>query len=189
MEARRHRALRGTLSRHARYLGHREKGFARQAAIDGLRRRLNRRPGNASGKGGRAEELSYAGRPWPCTAGLRSGIISGRTSILVERRARELGIQFVRQGALDKIKHFDELLAEANVSEREVAFVGDDVTDIPLMRRSELAVAVADAVDEARSAAHYVTRTAGGFGAVREVCELILKAQVRWSELIERYTK
>jgi 3-deoxy-D-manno-octulosonate 8-phosphate phosphatase (KDO 8-P phosphatase) len=122
-------------------------------------------------------------------AGLRSGIISGRTSRLVERRAGELGIQYVRQGALDKIKDFGELLAEANVLEREVAFVGDDVTDIPLMKRSELAIAVADAVEETRSAAHYVTRIAGGFGAVREVCELILKAQGRWTELMERYMK
>ncbi|MDT4969826.1 MAG: 3-deoxy-D-manno-octulosonate 8-phosphate phosphatase phosphatase [Acidobacteriota bacterium] len=122
-------------------------------------------------------------------AGLRSGIISGRTSTLVERRAGELGIRYLRQGALDKIKDFNELLAEANVTEREVAFVGDDVTDIPLMKRSELAVAVADAVEETRSAAHYLTRIAGGFGAVREVCELILKAQGRWTGLMERYMK
>lgn len=122
-------------------------------------------------------------------AGLRSGIISGRRSSLVERRASELGIQYLRQGALNKIQDFNELLAEANVTEREVAFVGDDVTDIPLMKRSELAVAVADAVEETRSSAHYVTLIAGGFGAVREVCELILKAQGRWSELMERYTR
>ena len=120
-------------------------------------------------------------------AGLSSGIISGRTSSLVERRARELGMRYVRQGTWDKIKDFDELLAEAGATEHEVAFVGDDVTDIPLMQRSELAIAVADAVPETRAAAHYVTELPGGHGAVREVTELILKAQGRWSELMKRY--
>jgi 3-deoxy-D-manno-octulosonate 8-phosphate phosphatase (KDO 8-P phosphatase) len=120
-------------------------------------------------------------------AGLSSGIISGRTSSLVERRARELGMRYVRQGTWDKVKDFEELLAEAGVTEHEVAFVGDDVTDIPLMQRSALAVAVADAVPETRAAAHYVTSLPGGHGAVREVTELILKAQGRWSELMKRY--
>src|SRR2546423_1477377 len=121
-------------------------------------------------------------------AGLRSGIISGRTSQLVSMRAADLGIAYVRQGALDKLAAFEELLAEACVEPSEVAFVGDDVVDIPLMRRAVLAVAVADAGRDTRAAAHYVTRLAGGFGAVREVCELILKAQGRWDELMERYT-
>jgi 3-deoxy-D-manno-octulosonate 8-phosphate phosphatase (KDO 8-P phosphatase) len=120
-------------------------------------------------------------------AGLKSGIISGRSSSFVQRRARELGIEYVLQGCLDKIKDFEELLSQAAVSENEVAFIGDDVTDIPLMQRSELAVAVADAADETRSVAHYVTRLAGGHGAVREVVELILKAQGRWTELMRRY--
>ncbi len=121
-------------------------------------------------------------------AGLRSGIISGRTSSAVMRRAGELGIAYVQQGTWNKIKDFDHLLAEAGVEEGAVAFVGDDVTDIPLMRRAGLAVAVADATDETRAAAHYVTQLPGGFGAVREVCELILKAQGRWAELMRRYT-
>ena len=120
-------------------------------------------------------------------AGLRSGIISGRTSRLVEMRAADLGIQYVRQGALDKISAFESLLAEAAVEPSEVAYVGDDVVDVPLMRRSHLAVAVADATPDTREAAHYVTRLAGGRGAVREVCELILKAQGRWDELMKRY--
>lgn len=120
-------------------------------------------------------------------AGLQSGIISGRTSSLVERRARELGMHYVRQGTWDKIKDFEELLAEAGLDEREVAFVGDDVTDIPLMQRAELSIAVADAAFETRAVAHYVTQLPGGFGAVREVTELILKAQGRWSELMRKY--
>lgn len=120
-------------------------------------------------------------------AGLRSGIISGRTSRLVELRAADLGIAFVRQGALNKLEVFESLLTEAGVSPQDVAFVGDDVVDVPLMRRCMFAVAVADATEETRAAAHYVTTLPGGFGAVREVCELILKAQNRWDELMKRY--
>jgi 3-deoxy-D-manno-octulosonate 8-phosphate phosphatase (KDO 8-P phosphatase) len=121
-------------------------------------------------------------------AGLRSGIISGRTSSAVERRARDLGIEFVRQGTHDKIKDYGDVLAAAGIEdEMEVAFIGDDVTDIPLMLRAGFAVAVADAVFETQEAAHYVTALPGGFGAVREVTELILKAQGRWGELMRRY--
>ncbi len=122
-------------------------------------------------------------------AGLSSGIISGRTSVAVSRRARELGVTYLRQGALDKLKDFEELLAEAEVEESEVAFIGDDVVDIPLMERAELAVAVADASRETREAAHYVTQLPGGYGAVREVTELILKAQGHWADLMKRYIK
>jgi len=120
-------------------------------------------------------------------AGLKSGIISGRSSSCVARRASELNIEFVRQGGEDKLKHFEELLSQAGVEEREVAFVGDDLNDIPLMLRSEFAVAVADAAEETRAIAHYVTRAPGGNGAVRETIELILKAQGRWSELVRKY--
>ena len=122
-------------------------------------------------------------------AGLRSGIISGRRSTLVERRAQELGMTFVRQGTWNKIADFEEVLKEAGVSDDEVVFIGDDVTDIPLMQRCGLAVAVADAVPETAAAAHYITQLPGGFGAVREVCELILKAQGRWAELMTRYIR
>jgi 3-deoxy-D-manno-octulosonate 8-phosphate phosphatase (KDO 8-P phosphatase) len=96
-------------------------------------------------------------------------------------------MHYVRQGTWDKIKDFEELLAEAGIDETQVAFIGDDVTDIPLMQRSELAVAVADAVPETRAVSHFVTQLPGGFGAVREVTELILKAQGRWSELMKKY--
>ena len=120
-------------------------------------------------------------------AGLHSGIISGRTSSLVTRRAEELGIAHVRQGTWDKIKDFNELLREAGFAESETAFIGDDVTDIPLMRRVQLAVAVADATEETCRAAHYVTQTPGGSGAVRELIEIMLKAQGRWADLMRRY--
>ena len=120
-------------------------------------------------------------------AGLSTGIISGRSSTLVERRAHELGMKHVRQGTWDKIKDYQELIAEAGVGEDEAAFIGDDVTDIPLMERAGFAVAVADAVPETLAAAHFVTKNSGGFGAVREVCELILKAQGLWDDLMKRY--
>lgn len=122
-------------------------------------------------------------------AGLRSGIISGRNSSAVSRRAEQLGIEFVRQGDPEKNAAFEEILGQAEVDESEVAFIGDDLTDIPLMQRVELAVAVADAVAETRSVAHYVTRAAGGRGAVREVIELVLKSQGRWNDLLEHYLK
>jgi 3-deoxy-D-manno-octulosonate 8-phosphate phosphatase (KDO 8-P phosphatase) len=79
------------------------------------------------------------------------------------------------------------VVSAADVEESEVCYVGDDVVDIPLMRRAGLAAAVADATEETRAAAHYVTRLPGGFGAVREICELILKSQGRWDELMKRY--
>ena len=122
-------------------------------------------------------------------AGLKSGIISGRSSPAVARRARELGVEFVRQGDSDKRQAFVEIMKSAGVSEDEVAFVGDDLPDIPLMKRCELAVAVADATEETRLAAHYVTRNRGGQGAVREVVELILKEKGRWHDVIEGYLK
>jgi 3-deoxy-D-manno-octulosonate 8-phosphate phosphatase (KDO 8-P phosphatase) len=122
-------------------------------------------------------------------AGLQSGVISGRTSTALARRARDLGIRHLRQGTHNKIVEFREVLEAAGISEEETAYVGDDVTDIPLMRRCGLAIAVADATQDTRAHAHYVTRLPGGFGAVREVCELILKAQDRWTDLVRRYTE
>lgn len=120
-------------------------------------------------------------------AGLRSGIITGNRSTAVERRAQDLKMDFVRQGAWDKLAAYKELLAEAQVEESEIAFIGDDVTDAPIMLRVGCAIAVHDAVEEVRAIAHFTTRAAGGFGAVREVCEIILRTQGRWAELMRRY--
>ena len=117
-------------------------------------------------------------------AGLRTGIISGRKSAALERRAHDLKMAFVHQFANDKVKALDEIISEAEVSADECAFIGDDLVDIPPMRRVGLAIAVADAVAETKQAAHYVTSLKGGRGAVREVCELILKAQERWDDLL-----
>ena len=120
-------------------------------------------------------------------AGLKTGIISGRGSNAVARRAEELKIAYVRQHAKDKVQALEEILAEAQVSADECAYIGDDLADVPIMLRVELAVAVADAIDETKQAAHFVTTLGGGRGAVREVCDLILKTQGHWTELMENF--
>lgn len=120
-------------------------------------------------------------------AELRTGIISGRSSRLVERRAKELGIEFVRQGVWDKIEDFAEILQQTNLAPDETAYIGDDISDIPLMLRVGFAVAVADAVAETKKAAHFVSKRKGGFGAVREVSDLILQTQGKWQTLMNRY--
>lgn len=120
-------------------------------------------------------------------AGLRSGIISGRKSAVVRARANELGIAHLHEMAWVKTEAYEKILAEENLATEAVCYVGDDVVDIPLLRRAGLAVAVADAVDEVKQFAHLVTRRAGGHGAVREVIELILKAQGKWEEAMARY--
>jgi 3-deoxy-D-manno-octulosonate 8-phosphate phosphatase (KDO 8-P phosphatase) len=118
--------------------------------------------------------------------GLRTGLITGRNCAATARRARESGMEFVFQGRARKLAAYEEILHTAGVTDDVVAYIGDDLPDLPLMRRAGLAVAVANAVPEVKQAAHYVTRLAGGQGAVREVIELILKAQHRWTEAIPR---
>jgi 3-deoxy-D-manno-octulosonate 8-phosphate phosphatase (KDO 8-P phosphatase) len=120
-------------------------------------------------------------------AGLKSGIISGRTSSALERRAQSLGVSYLWQGRDDKRQAFADTLAQAQVTKEEVAFIGDDLTDLPLMGQSGLAIAVADAAAEVRERAHHVTGANGGYGAVREAIELILKAQGRWDDLVKSY--
>lgn len=110
-------------------------------------------------------------------AGFESGIISGRNSPIVSRRAADLGIRFVRQGVRDKVPAAAEVFAECEVSPKEVAYLGDDLPDIELIREVGLGVAVADAAEEVRSTALYVTRSKGGRGAVRELIDLILAAK------------
>jgi len=121
-------------------------------------------------------------------AGFKSGIISGRASSAVERRARELKMDYVHQYSKGKLIALDEIIASANVSLAECCFIGDDLGDIGVMRRVGFAVAVADAADDTKAAAHYITKLSGGAGAVREVVELILKAQGRWDELVAQVT-
>jgi 3-deoxy-D-manno-octulosonate 8-phosphate phosphatase (KDO 8-P phosphatase) len=120
-------------------------------------------------------------------AGIKSGIISGRQSSVVRARAKELGIAHLHEMAWVKTEAYEKILAEENLTSDEVCYVGDDVVDIPLLRRAGLAVAVADAVAEVKQFAHLVTGRAGGRGAVREVIELILQAQGKWQEALARY--
>ncbi len=110
-------------------------------------------------------------------AGFRSGIISGRNSPIVEMRAKQLGIEFVRQGHNEKISVFNEIVAAAGVDPSEVAYIGDDLPDAQLMPNVGLAIAVCDAHDSAKDVAHMVTKQIGGQGAVRELIDFLLTAK------------
>jgi 3-deoxy-D-manno-octulosonate 8-phosphate phosphatase (KDO 8-P phosphatase) len=120
------------------------------------------------------------------TAGLRTGCITGRESAALTRRAHEMKMEFIYQKQPTKIPALEEVLKKAGVPESAVAYVGDDLPDLPVMRRVGLAVAVGDAVLEVRLAAHYVTRAVAGKGAIRETVELILKSKGIWDEMIEK---
>jgi YrbI family 3-deoxy-D-manno-octulosonate 8-phosphate phosphatase len=120
-------------------------------------------------------------------AGFRFGILTARTSHIVRLRAAELGLDIVRQGFEDKVPAAQEIIKEQNVEPEQVCYIGDDLTDLPIIRRVGLGAAVADAANEVRSAAHLVTSLPGGNGAVRELIETILKAQGRWDDLIRKY--
>jgi 3-deoxy-D-manno-octulosonate 8-phosphate phosphatase (KDO 8-P phosphatase) len=116
--------------------------------------------------------------------GLEVAMVSGRRSDAAFHRARELGISRFYEGVRDKVAILEELLAALNLKPEEVAAVGDELVDLPLFHRVGLGVAVADAVLEVKAAAHWVTVLPGGTGAVREVCDLLLKAQGKWAELV-----
>ena len=122
-------------------------------------------------------------------AGVKSGVISGRVSSALTRRAAKLGMSYVRQGCEDKQQAFAEIVTDAGLTNAEVAFAGDDLNDLPLMLQAGLALAVADAVLETRNHAHYVTAARGGHGAVREMVELILKSQGRWNDAVRHYLR
>jgi len=116
--------------------------------------------------------------------GIRTGLVTGRDSTATARRAREAAMEFVVQGQPKKLEAYKAILTRAGVTDEEVAYIGDDLPDLPLLERAGLAVAVADATFEAMRAAHYVTVARGGEGAVREVVELILKSQGKWKKAI-----
>lgn len=118
------------------------------------------------------------------TMGIQTGFITGRRSPAVAKRAEELKVTFVYLGQANKTKAFEECIQKAGVTEEEVAYMGDDLPDIPLALRAGLAVSVADGATELKAVCHYITRQLAGRGAAREVIELILKAQGRWEEAI-----
>lgn len=122
-------------------------------------------------------------------SGIQVAIITGRSSEVVDRRARELGITEVFQKCRDKRIAYQKLLTQFGFSPAEVAYVGDDIVDIPIMLQVGLPVAVADATAEVRRSALMVTKNRGGRGAVREVTDFILKAKGLWKDLFDEYLK
>src|ERR1700733_4261336 len=120
-------------------------------------------------------------------AGIKTGLITKRISETVALRARDLKLEFVRQGIHDKRTAFEEVLKEAGLKPEEAAFVGDDIIDLPAMRLAGLAIAVKNARAEVKKEAHYITPNAGGDGALRDAVEYILKAQGKWKEIVEAY--
>jgi 3-deoxy-D-manno-octulosonate 8-phosphate phosphatase (KDO 8-P phosphatase) len=141
---------------------------------------LSRRDGTASELKG-FSAYDGAGLKLARAAGLRTGIITGRDSSAVTQRARECEIEFVFQHRATKLGALEEILQTTGASINEVAYVGDDLPDLPVLERVGLAVAVANAAPEVKRAAHFVTTRSGGEGAVREVIELIVKAQGKWA--------
>ena len=124
-------------------------------------------------------------------AGLKVGWVSARPSLATKLRADELKIDFlVQQGdAISKTAAIENLLAQEKLSWAETCFVGDDIIDLGPLTRAGLAVAVGDAVPEAKAAAHFTTQAAGGRGAVREAVELILRTQGKWTQFVEKYSE
>ena len=110
-------------------------------------------------------------------AGVAVAVISGRESAAVQQRMHELGVRHVVQGCTDKIAAFDAITAELDINDTECAYVGDDIPDLPLLRKAGTSIAVANAVAELHLECDYVTQARGGFGAVREVCDMILAAR------------
>jgi 3-deoxy-D-manno-octulosonate 8-phosphate phosphatase (KDO 8-P phosphatase) len=120
------------------------------------------------------------------TAGLRTGCITGRESAALLRRANEMKMEFIYMKQAAKIPAYEEILVKAGVSDSAVAYVGDDLPDLPILRRAGLAVAVGDAVAEVKKAAHFITPSAAGHGAIRDAIELILKSKGIWEEMIDK---
>ena len=124
---------------------------------------------------------------WARQAGLLTGVLSARTAAATTERARQLGIAIVRQQASDKAATFAEILAEQRLDAADVAYMGDDLMDLPVLRLAGLAAAPADAAEAVRARVHWVSRLPGGSGAVRELIEGVLHAQGLWGGIAARY--
>jgi len=120
-------------------------------------------------------------------AGIKVGIITGRRSDVVSRRAQELGIEILYQGALRKLEPYLEILSEQGLIDGQVAYVGDDIVDLPILHRVGFSATVADAVPDLFPCVDYITSRPGGGGAVREICDLLVRASGQWDELTKRY--
>jgi 3-deoxy-D-manno-octulosonate 8-phosphate phosphatase (KDO 8-P phosphatase) len=124
---------------------------------------------------------------WLTWYGIQTGVISGRDSPATLERAQQVGMRWVFQGHIEKIPLFEQIMAEAKISKDEVAYVGDDLTDVVIMRRVGLSFAPANSRPEVKAAATAVTQAFGGSGAVREVIEAILRARGIWNEILKKY--
>jgi len=120
-------------------------------------------------------------------AGIKTAIVTAGKSKIVKHRARDLKVSKTYHGFMDKTGAFNDLLKYFKVTPEEVCFIGDDLIDIPVLKRAGFAVAVSNAVDEVKGTAHHITVNKGGRGAVREICDLILKAQDKWALATSKY--
>jgi 3-deoxy-D-manno-octulosonate 8-phosphate phosphatase (KDO 8-P phosphatase) len=120
-------------------------------------------------------------------SGVKTAIISARKSPQVTRRAADLGIEFLHQGGHDKLTPFNSLLEQTGLTAEQVGFIGDDVVDLPILSRVGFAVGVPNGRPDVISRAHHITQAAGGRGAVREVCELLLKAQGNYDKIMAQF--
>ncbi len=119
--------------------------------------------------------------------GHRFGVITARSSHIVKLRMEELGVDFIRQGTEQKLAAAQQIIEELNLEPSNVCYIGDDLTDVGLMKSSGMSASVADAAEDVKKVADYVTKSAGGKGAIRELIEMILKSQKRWNELLQGY--
>ena len=122
-------------------------------------------------------------------SGVETAIITGRTSQVVLFRARNLGIAHLFQGADDKLEAYGQLLASVNLAPEQIAYMGDDLVDLPVLRRCGLAISVPDAPDAVKARSHYITQAFAGRGAAREACELIMRAQGTWAAQLALYDR
>jgi 3-deoxy-D-manno-octulosonate 8-phosphate phosphatase (KDO 8-P phosphatase) len=124
---------------------------------------------------------------WLAWKGIKTGIISGRISPATVERAKQVKMTYVYQGHIEKIPILEEILAKSGITPEETAYAGDDLTDVVVMRRVGLAIATANAREEVKRAAHYITAASGGRGAIREAAELLLEAKGVWSDILKKY--
>ena len=140
--------------------------------------------------GGEAKAFSIrdgAAIVWAGREGLEIGLLSGRPSGATTRRAAELGLRIVYQAGPDKIRTYHELLSTHGYTDAEIGYMGDDLLDLPIIGRAGLSAAPADAVDEVRATVDWVSRFGGGRGAVRELLEVVLRAQGKWDRILQRF--
>ena len=124
---------------------------------------------------------------WVRTAGIDTGIITGRGGFAVRERAQSTGMRYLVEGHTDKLASFEQILKDAGLESKQVAYVGDDITDLPLLRRVGLAIGPANSRPEVCRAVHWMTPSSGGHGAIRDVIELLLRAQGHWESIEARY--